>query len=205
MIGFYNYTVILTYVGIVAGMAGIIAAANGNTFVAILCLIFAGVCDMFDGTVAKTRKRTPVEKSFGVWIDSLSDLVCFGLLPAFIGFSIGMNRGYYYFIMSVYVLAALIRLAYYGVTELERQSTSESERVAYDGLPVTTAALIFPVVYCFKNILTPDFFPPIYALLLACTALAFVARFKVKKLKKNGMIAVSFIGALILIFVIIAR
>jgi hypothetical protein len=43
---------------------------------------------MFDGKVARTKKdRTEQEKSFGIQIDSLSDLVSFGVLPAVIGFA----------------------------------------------------------------------------------------------------------------------
>lgn len=204
MIGFYNYTVILTYAGTVAAVVGIISAIGGNTFTAVICLIIAGVCDMFDGSVAKTRKRTSPERSFGVWIDSLSDLICFGVLPAVIGYSIGLDRVYYYFVMAVYVLAALIRLAYFGVTEIERQTSGGGDRVTYDGLPVTTAALIFPLLYCFKNLLG-SFFAPVYAFILACTALAFVLRFKVKKLEKRGILAIFILGFLIFICVIAVK
>ena len=79
MIGFYNYTVLLTYVSAVAAVAGIVFAMHGNGFAAILCLMASGICDMFDGLVAKTRERTRQEKRFGIWIDSLADVVaaCF--------------------------------------------------------------------------------------------------------------------------------
>ena len=72
MIGFYNYTVILTYVGMLSGFMGIVSAWSGNLKMALLCLIFAGVCDMFDGKIASTMKRTKQEKRFGVQIDSLA-------------------------------------------------------------------------------------------------------------------------------------
>ena len=61
MIGFYNYTVILTYIGLLSGFTGIIFAWNGDIKYSLLCLIFAGVCDMFDGKIASTRKRTKQE------------------------------------------------------------------------------------------------------------------------------------------------
>ena len=156
-----------------------------------------------DGTVARTKKRTASEKSFGIWIDSLSDLVCFGVLPAVIGYSIGLNRIYYYFIIAVYILAALVRLGYYGVTEIERQSSGEGERITFDGLPITTAALIFPLLFCFKSLLPPALFPPVYAFLLACTALAFVLRIKVKKPDKCGIFGISLLGLAIFVCLII--
>ena len=84
MIGYYNYTVILTYVGMLFGFAGITYVGSGNLKMALICLLMAGLCDMFDGKVASTRERTKQEKRFGVQIDSLSDLICFGGLPAVI-------------------------------------------------------------------------------------------------------------------------
>lgn len=204
MIGFYNYTVILTYIGTLAAIIGIMSAISGNAFRAIICLIIAGACDMFDGIVARTKKRTASEKNFGVWIDSLSDLLCFGVLPAVIGYSIGLNRAYYFFIIAVYILAALVRLGYYGVTEVERQSSSKScDRVSFDGLPVTTAALIFPLLFCFRKILSPALFPPVYAFALACTALAFVLKIKVKKPNKHGITAILLFGIAIFVYLIV--
>ena len=81
MIGYYNYTVILTYIGTLFGFAGITYIWNGNLKMALFCLMCAGLCDMFDGRIASTMKRTKPEKRFSVQIDSLSDLVCFGILP----------------------------------------------------------------------------------------------------------------------------
>ena len=68
-----------------AMLAGILFAFEGQLWAALGCLMFSGVCDMFDGKVASTKKeRTRSEKRFGIQIDSLSDLVCFGVLPAVI-------------------------------------------------------------------------------------------------------------------------
>ena len=83
MIGVYDYTVLLTYLGFSSGVYGIIEALQGHIFPAIFCLMFAGLCDMFDGKVARTKKqRTIEERHFGIQLDSLSDVVCFGILPA---------------------------------------------------------------------------------------------------------------------------
>lgn len=49
MLGFYNYTVVLTYMGMLAAFLGILAACNGSERTALLCLMIAGACDMFDG------------------------------------------------------------------------------------------------------------------------------------------------------------
>lgn len=82
LLGFYNYTVVLTYIGMLSGFTGIVYAFEENPFGAVACLMMAGFCDMFDGAVASTKQRTAQEKCFGIQIDSLSDLICFGVLPA---------------------------------------------------------------------------------------------------------------------------
>lgn len=81
-IGFYDYTVILTYCALISACMGIISAINHSFSRAVIFLIISGICDMFDGTVASTKDRTPAEKKFGIQIDSLSDLVSFGVMPA---------------------------------------------------------------------------------------------------------------------------
>lgn len=194
MIGFYNYTVILTYLGLTSGILGIINASRGRVTVAIFCLLLAGFFDMFDGLVARTKKdRTKQEKAFGIQLDSLSDLVCFGVLPAMIGHAVGLNKWYFEIILVLYVLAALIRLAYFNVTEEERQEQTTEVRKEYLGLPVTSAALIIPLIYIFVLFLKDKFYL-VYGATLLIVAIAFISKFKIKKLKIKGLLAVLVIG-----------
>lgn len=86
LIGFYNYTVWLTFIGMLSSVVGMGFAVQGKIIAAVICLMFSGFCDMFDGIVARTKKnRTDEEKRFGIQLDSLSDIVCFGVLPFVIG------------------------------------------------------------------------------------------------------------------------
>ena len=62
ILGYYNYTVILTYVGLLSGFAGIILAFENKRFYAVLCLMAAGFCDMFDGAAAATKERISIKK-----------------------------------------------------------------------------------------------------------------------------------------------
>ncbi len=148
MLGFYNYTVVLTYIGMLAGFAGIVSAAEGHIPAALLYLMLAGFCDMFDGKIASTRERTAQEKRFGIQIDSLSDLICFGVLPAVTVWRAAAGSAISLCAAGAYVLCALIRLAWFNVDEEERQNTETGCRELYYGLPVTTAALILPGVLC---------------------------------------------------------
>ena len=153
LLGYYNYTVILTYIGMLSGFLGIICAVRELFYPSIVCLMFSGFCDMFDGAIASTRERNTQEKCFGIQIDSLSDLVCFGVLPAMIVCS--MNKGLLIVcIGALYVLCALIRLSYFNVDEQERQQKSSEPRSLYYGLPVTLSALFVPMIFSIFSLLS---------------------------------------------------
>ena len=201
MVGFYNYTVILTYIGVVSAVLGVGLSMYGRTSMAVVCLMVSGFCDLFDGSIARTRARTINEKKFGIQIDSLADLICFGILPAAIGFSIGMTRWYEAAVLVVYVLAALIRLAYYNVTEDEIEFCENSRRVYYDGLPVTTIAILIPMIYTLRPVMKNGFLL-LYALCLLLTAIAFLVKVKVRKLGMKGMVAAAFCGLAVLALLI---
>lgn len=122
MLGVYDYTVILTYISLWISIGGMMLSLNGHLDLAVLCLALSGLCDMFDGKIARTKKdRTEIEKRFGIQIDSLCDIVCFGVGPAIICYCMGMNGIVGVLILMFYVLAGLIRLAWFNVTEECRQ------------------------------------------------------------------------------------
>ena len=138
MIGVYDYTVILTYASLVSGILGIVASVTGtgHPVVGLFFLMLSGVLDAFDGRVARMKKdRSEIEKNFGVQIDSLCDMICFGVLPITIGLArlrvsgilteIVSHKNYegnyallilLIIIAVFYVLAAMIRLAYFNST-----------------------------------------------------------------------------------------
>ena len=196
MIGFYDYTVIMTYLGLLSGAGGLWFVFAGYPQLAIFCLLFCGLCDMFDGKIARTKAgRTEQEKQFGIQIDSLSDMVCFGVLPAAIAVSV-CNSVWAFAAAGIYVLTALIRLAYYNVTEQDRQQKTAEARRTYEGLPVTSAALIFPLLYCLRMVFG-HWFGKVYAIVLVCTAICFVAPFHLKKPQMRQMVDMLFFGVVI--------
>lgn len=199
MIGFYSYTVILTYIGLASAIFGMMQALNGQILTAVICLMVSGVCDMFDGKVARTKKnRTDGEKRFGIQIDSLCDLVCFGVFPAVIGYAIGIRSFFGMIYLVVYVLAAVIRLAYFNVMEEQRQNETDECRKYYQGLPVTTVAIIIPVVFLSQEFFRGKFIL-IYEIVMVVVAFLFILDFRVKKADKKGMIGITLFGLLIFI------
>ena len=202
MIGFYNYTVILTYVSLIISSVGIGFAAAGNPMAAMFCLMASGVCDMFDGMIARTRKKsTDEEKRFGIQLDSLCDIVCFGVLPAATGIAMAQGQSTplqvaAWAIGALFILCALIRLAYFNVTEETRQATQGGRRTHYSGVPVTTSAMVFPLMYALSLLLPAPFDAWIYPAFLLITALSFITPVKVIKPRGKGMVIMGIIGLL---------
>lgn len=208
-VGFWHYGVILTYLSVISAVVGICLSAMGYPFFGgVICLWISGVCDAFDGVVAKTRRgRTKEDKMFGERIDSLSDLIAFGVAPVMIGFGMGLHEWYYLIIFVLYVLAALVRLAYYDVTEeIRLQDPNSGERKSFEGLPVTNAAIGIPIFYLLAIMFRPlggslgALVPKLvmgFAYLLV--AFLFVFRFKMFKAKVRGLvIAISIVTAICL-------
>ena len=150
MIGVYNYSVILTYLGVGLSLFGITQALSGNFDIAILCLALAGACDTFDGKVARSMKnRTEEQIIFGIQIDSLCDAICFGVTPAIIAYSLGLNSTFGIIVEIVFVLCGVIRLAYFNVLEeLKHLHPEKSESKCYHGLRLQ---LFFQLFTCFVH------------------------------------------------------
>ena len=191
MIGIYDYTVILTYLSIASAVTGISFAFNGNPLYAVICLMLSGLFDMYDGKIARTKKRDKKAASFGVQIDSLADMVAFGVLPVAIGYSIGMTSWYYVPVAVIFVLAALIRLAYFNVLE-----ETEGRQKSFIGLPTTSVALLLPLVFIAHNY-TGSYFPIIYATALLIIAFLFLLPKKfIRKPDTKRMISFIIIGVI---------
>ena len=145
MIGYYNYTVILTYLSLISALFGTHLAFRGEPVGALICLLLCGAFDSFDGMVARTKKgRTEEEKKFGIQIDSLVDMFSFGIFPAIIGYTMGLNGWLWFAIFALYAICAVSRLGYFNVAEEMRQKETTEKRKYYQGLPVTSSSLIFP-------------------------------------------------------------
>ena len=199
MIGFYNYTVILTYIGLVTTVFGITQAINGNFMVAIFCLIGSGFCDMFDGVIARSHKtRSESAKKFGIQIDSLCDVICFGAFPAVFNYMYTVKYNPKFsliatIISALFILGGVIRLGYFNVTEEERQQQTSEPRKYYQGMPITTVAGFLPLLFTFRNrIIAADInFAIVLNVFFVILGLLFVLDIPVAKAHKKGIIIMS--------------
>ena len=174
---------------------GIFRVLASDYWGAVLCLMLAGVCDMFDGAIAATKKRTDSEKRFGIQIDSLSDLISFGVLPGVFVYIISDKNTMVGVIVSLFVLCALIRLAYFNVLEEDRQKETSEKRKSYLGVPVTTIAILLPAVYLlydYKLCKSIICFP----ILLIFIGIGYLLPIEIKKPGIIGKIGIMILGIL---------
>ncbi len=181
-IGCYNKSVILTYIGIISSIYGIIYSQNLD--IAVICLVIAGICDLFDGTVARMCKRTDKEKEFGIQIDSLADVIGSLILPTAIlnqVCSFDSNLSLIALIVSaLYVLAGVTRLAWFNIT-------TDGKTKYFQGLPVTSIAIFVPVSYVLlSNFIVSQLVLPIVLLVeYFIISFLFILNFKVAKPTKE--------------------
>ena len=181
-IGVYDYTVILTYFSLFSAVVGLTKAANGQFTFAVLCLLVSGICDAFDGIVARSKKnRTADEKAFGIQLDSLCDVISFGVFPALLCYHMGMDGVLGIAVACVYCLCAVARLAYFNVLEGNRQRKEDGCAKSYRGLPVTSISIILPLIYSLRGWIGVDRYGNFMHLLLLVVAFLFVLDFSVPK------------------------
>lgn len=200
MIGKWNKSVILTYIGLSLSILGIaLIALKVELKYAMICFIFAGVCDMFDGTVARRCKRTKEEKAFGIELDSLVDVFSFIAFPLVILASI--NETIYFLPIAIlYAIFGIARLAHFNTVTANLNKAVDY----YEGLPVTFSAMILPLSYVLTYILKENTFIILYNIITLIIAILFICKIKVPKPKLTTsllLLLIAFVTTGIFLFV----
>ena len=194
-IGVYNLANCVTMLGIAAAVVGISFA--GNPRIAMLMLILSGVCDMFDGRVARMFPRTDLEKKYGIQLDSFADTVSFVIFPAV--FLVAQSRTVWTVLIAiVYVFAGVTRLCWFDIT-------TDGNTKYFSGFPVTCIALFLPLWYAVAAI--ARFTVPMLAVALSLLVMAvlFVANIRVKKPGGTGTIVLAVIGLAMLLVLLLVK
>ena len=180
-IGVYNPSIILTYISVFCSMVGlgflVTYPESTSLNVISLCMILlavAGVCDMFDGKIARMCKRTEKEKEFGIQLDSLADTVSFVVFPATLLMFVCDFNILSIIVALFYVFTGIMRLGWFNIT-------TEENKGFFQGLPVTMSALIFPSCYFLLRYLDKIMGDNLFIGLYLATAILFISNFKMKK------------------------
>jgi len=131
----------------VAGFGSVLLALaylvkNQSVFIncAMVLLPIAGVLDFFDGRVARWRQRN---SALGAQLDSLADLISFGVAPAVLGYALGLRGGWDALILTYFVSCGQSRLARYNVTSTTMADDAGKVRY-FEGTPIpTSVGLVF--------------------------------------------------------------
>ena len=200
-------SVLVTYLGVIFGVISMYFAFSKMAFAevpflrySLIFLILAGVCDMFDGKVARMCKRTNEEKEFGIQIDSLADTVNFVALPVVIMLSLGYYSIIDIIIYCIFILCGISRLGFFNIN-----ATSDTPVKYYSGLPVTTTSIIYPILGLLRGIIDENLFHIIYIGATLITAFLFVYKFKVPKFKGLFYIIVPIIALIGIILLLVVR
>ena len=205
MIGKWNKSVIATYVGMLLAVASIFLLMSGLYKAAMMCFMVAGICDLFDGTIARMCKRTEEEKNFGIQLDSLVDVVSFIVLPVVLIVKLAGLTWYAAVAAVLYSVFGIARLAYFNVCQEENED-KDSPIKYYTGMPVTYAALVFPLVYLLHLYFNTEVTALFMCIAMEIMALLFILKIKFIKPGKKGYIFLMLLAiALFAVYIIFVR
>ena len=159
---------------------------HGNNYtmriVANVLFIVASLTDLFDGKIARTKKnRSDDAKAFGIQIDSLCDVVCFGAFPALICYLLGVRGFLGMTVIALYCVSSVIRLAFFNVMEMNNALITEEGEKFYRGLPITSMAVALPLVFMIQFFVPDRVFVVCLYLLLLVVGLLFIVDFRFRK------------------------
>lgn len=186
-IGVYNLANFVTLLGLAfAVVACFVSGNSGNSDtalkIAVSLFLMSGLCDMFDGRIARgAGSRTRKEKVFGIQIDTVCDMVSFGVTPAVICYFCGFNKWYDVAVYIIYVACAAIRLAYFNTQAIEE--TPDLNMKGFTGVPVPFSCLVMPLLLIVKSVL-PTLWAVnlVFDLMMFAVGIAFILNVKIKKL-----------------------
>ena len=152
---------ILTLVGVCIGLSSIKFAFDGKFELSIIAVIVAGIIDGLDGRIARLIKGT---SKVGKELDSLTDVISFGVAPAFIMYfwSLSEIGRLGWLISLIYVICVALRLARFNVNSEGESSWKDN---FFEGIPSPAGGILvlMPLVYSFSEI---QFFNPNYKIIV---------------------------------------
>lgn len=157
---------ILTLLNLSCGVASIFLTTQKEFKIAAILIIVAVLFDFLDGKAARYLKSTT---PFGMQLDSLSDLISFGVAPTILAFQTTTNIGQGFIFAAIiyvfFVCAGALRLARYNITRNSH---------GFEGMPITVNGILIPIIY-FLGITSW------YPLVMLISAIFMISSFKIKR------------------------
>lgn len=170
---------IITVLAICAGLSGVRLAFDGRYEMAVGMVLLAAFLDGIDGRIARLLKAT---SKFGAQMDSLADIVNFGVAPALVVYvyALGQARSFGWIAALVYAIAMCMRLARFNVMD-ERKVKAPWQSEYFVGVPAPAGAMLvmLPVYIGFLGVPASVYFAHFSAFYTVIIALLVVSRLPV--------------------------
>ncbi len=153
---------LFTLANLASGLISIFLFLNQNYAAGCIFMLAAMVFDFLDGKVAKLTKTQNI---FGKELDSLCDIVSFGIAPAVMMFALSRNMALVP-LYIIFVCAGSLRLARFNISKIK----------GFEGMPITVNGVLFPVLYFINAPLL------LMHILMAVSAALMISSLKFKKL-----------------------
>jgi CDP-diacylglycerol--serine O-phosphatidyltransferase len=122
----------------------IAAAERRFLWTAFLLLPLALVFDVLDGYVARLDRRR--QSVLGADLDSLADVISFGVAPAVLGYTLGLRGGWDILILTYFVVCGVSRLARFNVTAASLSDARTGKVKYFQGTPIPTSIVLVGIL-----------------------------------------------------------
>lgn len=174
-----------TLSGLLSALFGIYFATQGMFYFAVIGGVWAVLFDWLDGLIAsKMSGRTPDDRAFGGQLDSLVDIVSFGVLPAVILLSYSNYNPWYIPGAFAIIGACAIRLSYFNIYGLTQGKT-------YTGLAVDYNGLLMSLVFLFESLFNKSLFSIGLYVLVISIAVLNLASIQIPKFSKKWVYVIA--------------
>jgi CDP-diacylglycerol--serine O-phosphatidyltransferase len=194
MLQFVDAANLVSLTGLGAAVVCALSSSNGQVRRAIVALVVSGLCDLFDGALARRLTRSPDAKRFGEALDLVNDGCAFGIAPAVLLHAVGLRTLLEILLLIVFVWCAAWRLAYFATVGM----AVEQDVRYYYGLPTTFVALFVPLA-CLAGFLGPGPLHIAAAITAMVLAVAMVSPLRVRKPAGRVLLVFPVIGAILIL------
>ena len=181
----------ITLMNLLSGVIGVMAAVVGKTDIAFLLMLAAALFDFCDGLAARLLGAYSV---IGKELDSLCDMVSFGVLPSvmlvYASVNSGLSPQWLCYIPVFLALMSALRLAKFNVDE--RQSTD------FIGVATPTSAIMSGAL-CYSGIALPVWFIPVFSVVMGLLLVSEIPMFSIKIAKGHKLLDAKHIVLIVLV------
>jgi CDP-diacylglycerol--serine O-phosphatidyltransferase len=122
----------------------LVTGDRNRLWLAFLLPFLALMCDVLDGYVARLNRKQ--QSALGADLDSLSDVISFGVAPAVLGYTLGLRGGWDMLVLTYFVGCGVSRLARFNVTADALADTATGKVKYFEGTPIPTSIVIVAVL-----------------------------------------------------------